>query len=73
MIELLRARFLDQKNLHPDLNWSEVESRLREAPDAMEVKALALSLLKGMDSLPDRKDLPFSRVHTRQGGSAEQD
>ena len=37
MIELLRARFLDQKNLHPDLNWSEVESRLREAPDAMAV------------------------------------
>ena len=30
-------------------------SRLWEAQDAPEVKALALSLLKGMDSLPDRK------------------
>ena len=37
MIEILRARFPDHLNLHPDLEWSEVEKRLREAPGALEV------------------------------------
>ena len=37
MTEILKARFLEHMNLHPDLNWSGVEDRLRRAPDAMEV------------------------------------
>ena len=37
MIERLKARFLDHVNLHPDLNWSEVEDRLRRAPGAMAI------------------------------------
>jgi len=37
MLEILRARFLDHMDLHPDLEWSEVERRLRENPSAMEV------------------------------------
>lgn len=37
MLRILKARFLDHENLHPNLEWSEVEKRLREAPDAMEV------------------------------------
>ena len=37
MIEILRARFPDHSNLHPDLEWSEVEHRLREAPAAIAV------------------------------------
>ena len=37
MLELLKARFLQNKNLHPDLEWLEVEHRMREAPTAIEV------------------------------------
>ena len=37
MLELLKARFLENKDLHPDLEWLEVEHRLREAPTAIEV------------------------------------
>ena len=36
MTEILKARFLDHADLHPDLSWSEVEDRLRRAPGAME-------------------------------------
>ena len=37
MLELLKARFSEHKELHPDLEWSEVERRLREAPAAIAV------------------------------------
>ena len=37
MLELLQTRFHKNMALHPDLAWSDVEARLREAPDAMEV------------------------------------
>ena len=37
MIELLKARFSEHKGLHPDLEWLEVEQRLRVFPDAIAV------------------------------------
>ncbi|MBR4241946.1 MAG: DUF4256 domain-containing protein, partial [Eubacterium sp.] len=37
MLELLKARFLEHKELHPDLEWFEVEHRLHEAPTAIAV------------------------------------
>ena len=37
MLELLKVRFSEHKELHPDLDWSEVEHRLREAPAAIAV------------------------------------
>ena len=37
MIELLKARFSEHKGLHPDLEWSEVEQRLRAFPAAIAV------------------------------------
>ena len=37
MLELLKVRFSKQKDLHPELEWSEVEHRLREAPAAIAV------------------------------------
>ena len=37
MLEILKARFSEHKELHPDLEWSEVERRLREVPDAVAV------------------------------------
>ena len=37
MLELLKARFSEHKELHPDLEWPEVERRLREAPAAIAV------------------------------------
>ena len=37
MIELLKARFSEHKELHPDLEWPEVEHRLRAFPAAIAV------------------------------------
>ena len=37
MLERLKTRFLEHRNLHPGLEWSEVEHRLREAPAAIAV------------------------------------
>ena len=37
MIELLKARFSEHKELHPDLEWAEVEHRLRAFPAAIAV------------------------------------
>ena len=37
MLEILKTRFLEHRNLHPGLEWSEVEHRLREAPTAIAV------------------------------------
>ena len=37
MLEIIKARFSEHMELHPDLEWSEVERRLREAPKAVEV------------------------------------
>ena len=37
MLKILKARFSEHQELHPDLEWSEVEQRLREAPDAIAV------------------------------------
>ncbi len=37
MLEQLRVRFQKNRNLHPGLEWTDVESRLRECPDALEI------------------------------------
>ena len=37
MLELLKVRFSEHKELHPDLEWSEVKHRLREAPAVIAV------------------------------------
>lgn len=37
MLEILKRRFLENTNLHPDLEWSEVENRLLKDPDAVEI------------------------------------
>ena len=37
MLEILKKRFMDNMNLHPELQWADVENRLREKPDVMEV------------------------------------
>lgn len=37
MIDILRARFLDHQERHPDLQWSEVENRLLGEPDALSI------------------------------------
>ena len=37
MLEILKMRFLDHEELHPDLEWSEVERRLLKAPEAIAV------------------------------------
>jgi len=37
MLDILRARFLEHESLHPDLQWDEVEKRLRENPGALEI------------------------------------
>lgn len=36
MLEILKTRFQKNRNLHPDLKWSDVEDRLREHPGAIE-------------------------------------
>lgn len=37
MLEIIKARFSEHMELHPDLEWPELESRLREDPKAVEV------------------------------------
>ena len=37
MLEKLKTRFDENRMLHPALDWAEVEKRLREAPDALEI------------------------------------
>jgi len=37
MLELLKARFQDHRNLHMDLNWPDVEKRLLEHPGSMDI------------------------------------
>jgi len=37
MLELLKARFSEHKERHPDLEWSEAERRLRDVPAAVAV------------------------------------
>lgn len=37
ILEILKARFLDNKDLHPNLKWSEVENRLLEYSDAIAI------------------------------------
>lgn len=37
MLEILKARFSEHRELHPDLEWSEVERRLRGFPAAIAV------------------------------------
>ena len=36
MLEILKTRFQKNRNLYPDLKWSDVEDRLREHPGAIE-------------------------------------
>lgn len=37
MLEILKARFQDNKNLHMELSWLDVEKRLLEHPESMDV------------------------------------
>ena len=37
MLEKLKTRFQGNRMLHPELDWTYVEKRLREAPNALEV------------------------------------
>ena len=37
MLEILKARFQDNKNLHMELSWLDVEKRLLEHPVSMDV------------------------------------
>lgn len=37
MLEILKKRFQDNKALHPDLQWADVEFRLSNEPNAIEV------------------------------------
>ena len=37
MLELLKARFFEHRERHPDLEWSEVEHRLREDPASIAI------------------------------------
>ena len=37
MLECLKTRFLENSNRHPNLEWEEVERRLIEHPEALEV------------------------------------
>ena len=37
MLELLKARFSEHRERHPNLEWSEVEQRLREVPAAITI------------------------------------
>ena len=37
MLELLKARFRENKNLHIELNWLDVEKRLLERPASLEI------------------------------------
>ena len=37
MLEIIKARFSEHMELHPDLEWPELERRLREDPKAVEV------------------------------------
>ena len=37
MLEILKARFQDNKNLHMELSWLDVEKRLLEHQDSMDV------------------------------------
>ena len=39
MLEILKTKVLEHRNLHPGLEWSEVEHRLRRAPAAIAVFA----------------------------------
>ena len=37
MLEILKARFQDNMNLHMELSWLDVEKRLLEHPGSMDV------------------------------------
>ncbi|MEE3473033.1 MAG: DUF4256 domain-containing protein, partial [Butyrivibrio hungatei] len=37
MLEILKERFQKNKNLHIELNWSDVEKRLLEQPACLEI------------------------------------
>ena len=37
MLELLKARFSEHRERHPNLEWSEVEQRLHEVPAAITI------------------------------------
>lgn len=37
MLEILKTRFQNNRHLHPELNWSDVEDRLRDHPGAIEI------------------------------------
>ena len=37
MLEVLKTRFFENRVRHPDLEWADVEKRLRERPDALAI------------------------------------
>ncbi len=51
MLEILKARFQDNKNLHMELSWLDVEKRLLEHPDCMDVLRRMEELYHRLQSL----------------------
>ena len=37
MLQVLKTRFQENKNIHTDLNWQDVEKRLLEHPTSLEI------------------------------------
>ena len=37
MLNILKTRFLENRTRHPDLDWADVERRLLQDPDALEI------------------------------------
>ena len=37
MLQVLKTRFQENKNIHTDLNWQDVEKRLLEHPASLEI------------------------------------
>ena len=58
MLEILKNRFQGNMNLHPELQWADVENRLREKPDVMEV----LRKMEKSGGEPDTSRLPGEEV-----------
>ena len=51
MLEILKARFQDNKNLHMELSWLDVEKRLLEHPGSMDVLRRTEELYRRLQSL----------------------
>ena len=51
MLEILKARFQANKNLHMELSWLDVEKRLLEHPGSMDVLRRTEELYRRLQSL----------------------